>query len=163
MKYSNAMDFPDLNIDRLSNWPEEITKENSMEIYQSIAKGRHSNITEVITVAAFIYKRYGNLLWASRFGTSFTNLMNMYEENENQVTVQTILKKYGFDKLSVEQPEKRELRDKFREILKWCLVSNHAISVNMNVALNMLNSSLTHLWNDLREEIIDEITYNPEI
>jgi len=163
-KFTNSLNKPDLDLLRIVNYElgeKNITRENSMEVYQDLELRRYSNVTEFRSVSQYIYQYYGNVLWITKFGTSFTNLMNMYELNENKTLVQTILKENGFDKLKVQQPEKRELRDKFREILKWCLVGNHAITKNMNISLNLLNSTLDNLWSNLREEIIDEITYDP--
>ena len=160
-KYTNELNLPDLNLERMSQFEEgNFTKENSMDVFTDIIKMRHSNITEGRALSKFIYDYYGAVLWITKFGTSFNNLVQMYEKNEQRILVQTILKDHGFDKLKIAQPEKRELRDKFREILKWCLVGNHAITKNMNITTRMLNSTLDNLWNNLREEIIDEITYD---
>jgi hypothetical protein len=122
---------------------------------------RHDNITEAEALGAFIYSHFASLIWADKFGTSFTNLVSMYEQNELGMPVQEILIKHEFAKLKVRQPEKKELRDKFREILKWCFLNHHAEAIKVKRGLEMLSKTLDNIWYNLREEIIDEVSYDP--
>lgn len=157
-KFTNIFSMAHLNIERLNHWigPPDFTETKTIEIYDLINKNKHSNLTEAIALSKFGNSFYGMLLYSSNFKTGITRLLEMYDLNEKGVPVQDIL--VAFQVKSFINNEHYELRDRFREIIKYCLINQHIIALNTREAIKRLEFTLENLIDDLKKEIVDELS-----
>ena len=132
------------------------TDTKSIEIFDLINKNKHSNLTEGIALSKFGNSFYGMLLYSSSFKTGITRLLEMYDLNEKGVSVQEILVLYQVK--SYINNDHYELRDRFREIIKYCLVNQHILALNKREAIKRLENTLEHLTEDLKKEIVHELS-----
>ncbi len=139
-KFTNIFSMAHLNVERINHWigPPEFKESKIIEIYDLISKTRHSNLTEGISLSKFSHSFYGSLLYASKFKTSIDKLIEMYNLNENNVPVLEIILRYNIK--SYINNEHYELKDRFREILKYCLINQHIIALNTREAISRLAS-----------------------
>lgn len=157
-QFTNNFDTAKLNIERLNHWigPPDFTDTKSIEIFDLITKNKHSNLTEGVALSKFGKSFYGNLLYSSSFKTDVLRLLEMYELNEQNVPVQEILLKYNV-KVFISNNH-YELKDRFREILKYCMVNQHIVALNTREAIERLERTLGNLTEDLKKEIVHELS-----
>jgi hypothetical protein len=157
-KFTNQFSMAHLNIERLNHWigPPDFTDTKSIEIYDLIQKNKHSNLTEGIALSKFGNSFYGALLYASSFKTDILRLLEMYDLNEANVPVQQILMHYKVKAYIMN--DHYELKDRFREILKYCLINQHIMALNTREAIKRLEVTMEHLINDLKEEMVHELS-----
>jgi hypothetical protein len=157
-KFTNIFSMAHLNVERINHWigPPEFKESKIIEIYDLISKTRHSNLTEGISLSKFSHSFYGSLLYASKFKTSIDKLIEMYNLNENNVPVLEIILRYNIK--SYINNEHYELKDRFREILKYCLINQHIIALNTREAISRLEVTMDNLINGLKAEIVQELS-----
>lgn len=157
-KFTNIFSLAHLNIERLNHWigPPDFVDTKTIEIFDLIQKNKHSNLTEGIALSKFGNSFYGMLLYSSSFKTGIMSLLDMYDLNEQGVPVQEILLKYNVK--SFISNNHYELKDRFREILKYCLINQHIIAVNTREAINRLEHTMENLIDDLKKEIVHELS-----
>lgn len=157
-KFTNSFSIPHLNIERLNHWigPPDFTDTKSIEIYDLIQKNKHSNLTEGIALSKFGQTFYGMLLYSSSFKIDIMRLLEMYELNEQGVPVMEIFVKYNIKSFIIN--EHYELKDRFREIIKYCLINHHILALNTREAIDRLDKTLENLTVDLKREIVEELS-----
>ena len=155
-KFTNSFDLPRLNIERLNYWyGTPFTGEKIYEIYDLIINERHSNVTEGMALAKFGKSFQGMLLYASNFRTGIDFLLTMYEQNDKNEPIRQILNRHGLDKLPFNK-DTIESRDRFREILKYCLVNHHIVALNTREIIPRIEKTIDNLFNELLDEITEE-------
>jgi hypothetical protein len=155
-KFTNSFDYPHLNIERLNFWHgTEFTHEKLFEIYDLILNEKHSNITEGMALSRFGNSFQGMLLYSTNFKTGIDYLLDMYELNEKGVSIRKILNDFGFSKLQYDR-ESIEIHDRFREILKYCIVNHHIIALNTREIIPKMDKAINSLFDELYNEIREE-------
>lgn len=156
-KFTNNVSWPYLNMERLNTWTgSAMTEEKVFEIYEQINKMTHSNTTEGMALSKFTYFHYGDLLYASRFKTDIKSLIRMYEMNESGKNVLNILQDHGI-KLKVPVKQSFETSDRFREIVKYCLIHQHMVAINSNYGIKSLNRTLDNLMEEYKNEVLEQL------
>ena len=157
-KYTNTFSLAHLNIERMNHWfgPPEFKESKIIEIYDLIMKNKHSNLTEGIALSKFANSFYGFLLYSSNFKTGINRLIEMYNLNEQGVPVIDIILTYNVKTFI--NNEHYELRDRFREILKYSMINQHIVALNTREAIERLEKTLNNLTNDLKNEIVSELS-----
>lgn len=154
--YTNNVSMPTLNLERLNHWVgPPLTDEKIFEVYDLIINNKHSNITEGMALSKFSYHYYGDMLYATQFKADITSLLRMFNMNEEKVPVSTILSEHGM-KLKVSIKQSFETSDRFREIIKYCLVHHHMVALNTRFGIKRLNETLDNLMNEYKKEVLDE-------
>ncbi len=159
-KYTNKFDIAHLNVERLRYWKgPPFTETKMIEIYQSIIKNEHSNLTEGLALSGLAHSFYGYLLYSSNFKIDFDTLVSMYNQNEENVPVPKILESSfsGKFKMKIDK-DTHDMKLKFREILKYVLINNHIVALNTREAQNAMNRTLDNLIENLKNEIIDQVS-----
>ena len=155
-KFTNSFDYPRLNIERLNFWyGTPFTDEKLFEIYDLIINEKHSNLTEGMALSKFGNSFQGMLLYSTNFKTSIDYLLDMYDFNEKGVPIRKILNDFGFSKLQYDR-DAVESRDRFREILKYCIVNHHIIALNTREIIPRMDRAISNLFDELYNEIIEE-------
>ena len=111
---------------------------------------KHSNLTEGIALSKFGNSFHGLLLYSSSFKTGISRLLEMYDLNEQNVPVQEILLRYNVK--SFISNNHYELKDRFREIIKYCLINQHIVALNTREAITRLEHTMENLIEDLKKE-----------
>jgi len=157
-KFTNIFSMAHLNIERINHWigPPEFKETKIVEIYDLISKNRHSNLTEGISLSKFAKSFYGALLYSSNFRTGINRLIDMYNLNENGVSVADIALAYNIKTFI--NNEHYELRDRFREILKYAMINQHIVALNTREAIKRLGVTMDNLVEDLKKEIVHELS-----
>jgi hypothetical protein len=154
-KFTNEIDMAHLNIERLNYWyGAPLVESKIWEIYNNIMAMKHHNITEGMALSRWAYSFYGQLLYASNFRTGIERLIKMYNENEEGKSVREIIKESGI-KVEIRN-EPPELKDRFREIMKYCLINHHIIALNTREAYHRLNKVMDNLIYNLKNDIVEE-------
>lgn len=157
-KWTNIFSMAHLNIERINHWfgPPEFKDSKIIEIYDLINKNKHSNLTEGIALSKFANSFYGNLLYSTNFKTGINRLVEMYNLNEAGVPVVEII--LTFQIKTFINNDHYDLRDRFREILKYSLINQHIIALNTREAIERLEVTLDNLINNLKDEIVSELS-----
>jgi hypothetical protein len=157
-KFTNSFSTAHLNIERINHWfgPPEFKETKLIEIYDLISKNKHSNLTEGVGLSKFGNSFYGALLYASNFKTGINKLIEMYNLNEEGVPVIDIILKFGVKTFI--NNEHYELKDRFREILKYSMINQHIIALNTREAIVRLEKTMDNLIEGLKEEIVHELS-----
>jgi hypothetical protein len=79
----------------------------------------------------------------------------MYDYNEKKLQVSKNLKDHNFNKIQISR-DSYEIRDRFREILKFCLVNLHIVALNTKESIKMMNTTLDNLYHELKKDIIEQ-------
>ncbi len=155
-KFTNQINMAHLVIERLNNWiGAPFTEEKQIEIYQQIYNNKHSNMTEGLALSKFAHSFYGFLLYSTNFKTTIDNLIKMYNDNEKKMSVKNILLDNGIKDVKIAN-EPYELNDRFREILKYCLINHHIVALNTRESIVRLNTTIDNLFEELTKEIIEQ-------
>jgi hypothetical protein len=155
-KYTNRFDTQRLNIERLNYWyGVPINEYKIYEVYDLIRTEKHSNVTEGMALAKFGSSFQGMLLYASNFRTGIDYLINMYNQNEKKMNIREILDANGLGKIKFDR-EAIETRDRFREILKYCLLNNHIVALNTREIIPRMNKTLDNLMEDFINDVTEE-------
>ncbi len=155
-KFTNSFDIARLNIERLNFWyGTSFNNEKLFEIYDLITNEKHSNLTEGMALSKFGNSFQGMLLYSTNFKTSIDYLLDMYDFNEKGNPIRKILNDFGFSKLHYDR-DSIESRDRFREILKYCIVNHHIIALNTREIIPRIDKTIDNLFEELYNEIIEE-------
>jgi hypothetical protein len=155
-KYTNSFDVPRLNIERMNYWyGPPINEQKVFEVYEQLRTNKHSNVTEGMALAKFGESFHGMLLYASNFRTGFDYLISMYNQNEDKINIRDILDQNGLGKLRFDK-ESLETRNRFREIIKYCLLNNHIVALNTRELIPRMNRTLENLFEELIQEVADD-------
>ena len=153
--WTNSLDMSNLNIARLKHWQDyEINEYRYIDVYNEISTNTHSNITEGLALSEFLNDFYSKILFASQFRSGVKDLLNMYEMNEAGIEINEIFKKNSI-KLKLKNPS-NDIYFKFKEILKFSLLSMHMTAINFKGLKPLLNKTLDHLLNDVKKNILDD-------
>lgn len=157
-KFTNIFSLAHLNIERMNHWfgPPEFKESKIIEIYDLIMKNKHSNLTEGIALSKFANSFYGFLLYSSNFKTGIARLIEMYNLNEEGVPVKEIIMRFNIKTFI--NNEHYDLRDRFREILKYAMINQHIVALNTREAIDRLEVTLNNLIVDLKKEIVHELS-----
>jgi hypothetical protein len=157
-KFTNSFSMAHLNVERLNHWigPPDFTDTKSIEIYDLIMKNKHSNLTEGIALSKLGNSFHGLLLYSANFKTGIQRLLAMYDLNEQNVPLQEIFFRYGVKAYVIN--DHYELKDRFREILKYCLINQHIIALNTKEVISRLEVTMENLITDLKKEIVHELS-----
>ena len=155
-KWTNSLNMAHLNIERMNYWiGPPINEYKVIDVYNQIRNNKHSNMTEGIALSKFTYSFYGLLLYSSNFRTGIDSLLAMYNMNEKHVDLREIFKITNIKIHLKEHPP--TIHQRFRELLKFALLNQHMVAVNVKKTAEMLDRNLDNLWIEARKEIIENI------
>lgn len=155
-RWTNSLNLGHLNIERINYWVgPPIDEYKVIEVYKSILNKKHSNITEGVALSKFTYSFYGLLLYAANFRTGIDTLLEMYDMNERKVNLNDIFKLTNIKVTIKEHPH--TIHDRFREVLKFALLNQHMVAINVIETAKMLEETVENLWLESRKEILENI------
>ncbi len=155
--FSNSYDLANLVLKRFSKWIGlPFTEEKMIEIYNQIRFEKHSNTTEGMALSSLADESYGNLLYTKNFRTDIKTILSMYEKNEENTPIFKNLMSHSFNKVMITK-DSAEIRDRFREILKYCMVYLHILSINTKESIKRLNTTLDNLQAELKKDMLRNI------
>lgn len=155
-KWTNSINEPHLNLDRLRYWiGPEINEYKVIEIFNMLVNRKHSNVTEGVTLSKFIHSFYGLLIYSVNFRTGIDNLLKMYDLNEQHVDLREIFKITNLKLTIREHPP--TIHQRFREILKFVLLNQHMVSVNLQRAEKLMDETIDNMWIETKQEILANV------
>lgn len=161
-KVTNNIDMSKINLNRIQYWiGDPINEYKVIDIYNSIVNMKHSNITEGIALSKFIYDFYGLLIYSTNFRVDIENLLKMYDMNEKGIDLREIFKITNIKITLNEHPV--TIHQRFRELLKYALLNQHMVAVNLKHALIMLDKTLENIWLETKIDILDTLNSEEHI
>lgn len=155
-RYTNSFNEAHLNLDRINYWlGPPINQYKLIDCYNMIKQNRHSNITEGIALSKAIHEFYGSLIYATNFRITNDILLTMYDLNEKYVDLRDIFKITNLKLTIKEHPN--TIHQRFRELLKFALLNQHMIAVNLQGAEERMEKTLDNLWIETKKEIIENL------
>ena len=155
-KWTNDINEAHLNLDRIRYWIGPPMNEYKLiDNYNAIINRKHSNITEGIVLSKFIHGFYGLLIYSANFRVGIDSLLRMYELNEQHVDLREIFKVTNLKITISDHPT--TIHQRFRELLKFALLNQHMVSVNLMKAEMYMEQTLDGLWVETRKEMIENI------
>lgn len=155
-RYTNQIHNAHLNLDRINYWiGPPINEYKVIEVYNQLKNRKHSNITEGIVLSKHMKEFYGLLIYSTNFRTTNENLLKMYKMNEEHVDLREIFKITNLKINIREHPN--TIHQRFRELLKFALLNQHMVAVNLIESEKMMEQTLDNLWAETRAEIIENI------
>jgi hypothetical protein len=155
-KWTNSINEAHLNLDRIRYWiGPPINEYKIIDIFNQITNRKHSNITEGIVLSKFIHNFYGLLIYSVNFRVGIDNLLRMYELNEKHVDLREIFKVTNLKLTISDHPP--TIHQRFRELLKFALLNQHMVSVNLQTAEEYMENTLDSLWFETKKEIVENV------
>jgi hypothetical protein len=157
-KFTNKFDLAHLSIERLNHWfGHPFVEEKMFDIYNQIVTHTHQNTTEGMALSKFAHSFYGYLLYSSNFKIDITTLTSLYNSNEDSVPMRQNIQEHFLQHKLKLHTDYIDNPNRFREILKYCLVNHHIVALNTGEVQKMLNSTLDNLFEELKNEIIEQV------
>lgn len=155
-RYTNSINSAHLNLDRINYWiGPPINEYKVIEVYNMIKNRKHSNITEGVVLSKHMHDFYGILIYSVNFRTTTDILLRMYDMNEKHVDLREIFKITNLKINIVEHPN--TIHQRFRELLKFALLNQHMVAVNLIESEKLMEETIENLWIETRKEIIENI------
>lgn len=155
-RYTNSINEAHLNLDRINFWiGPPINQYKVIDVYNMIMNKKHSNITEGIALSKNMHAFYGLLIYSVNFRITTDILLRMYEMNENHTDLNEIFKITNIKLKIKDHPT--TIHQRFRELLKFALLNQHMVAVNLISVETMMEETLDNLWLETRKEILENI------
>lgn len=155
-RFTNSLNEGHLNLERINYWVgPPINQYKIIDVYNMIKQRRHSNITEGIALSKTMHGFYGVLIYATNFRITTDVLLEMYEMNEKHIDLREIFKITNIKLTIKEHPI--TIHQRFRELLKFALINQHMVAVNLIGCEELMEQTLDNMWIETRKEILENI------
>ena len=155
-RFTNSLNEAHLTLDRINYWiGPPINQYKVIDVYNMLKNRKHSNITEGVTLSKFIHQFYGLLIYSTNFRIGIDTLLAMYDMNEKHVDLREIFQLTNIKLTIKDHPP--TIHQRFREVLKFALLNQHMVAVNLINAEEIMEQTLDNLWLETRKEIVDNI------
>lgn len=155
-RYTNSINQAHLHLERINYWlGPPINQYKIIDVYNMIKNRKHSNITEGIALSKTMHGFYGLLIYSVNFRITNDNLLAMYDMNEKHVDLREIFKLTNIKVNIKEHPN--TIHQRFRELLKFALLNQHMVAVNLVECERLMEETLDNLWLETRKDILENI------